>query len=139
MRYKTTSIVTLVLAALMISCTGATSSSSGTLIEYLRIGGIAGFDDHLVINTDGTATLSRKAQGYEFELNSNTTSQLETLFDEAKFLELDKEYLPSHQGGDLFEYVLMYQGHTVRTLDSAVPEALWPILETLNQIIENRK
>jgi hypothetical protein len=31
--------------------------------------------------------------------------------------------------------VITYRGHTVRTMDTAVPEALRPALDLLNQIV----
>jgi len=86
---------------------------------------------------NGQATLTRKAEHYEFILDRDTMNQLQTLFDDAEFSKLRREYLPSRQGSDLFEYVVTYKGHTVRTMDTAVPEALWPVLELLNQIIES--
>jgi hypothetical protein len=109
----------------------------GILAEYRRSGGFAGLDDYLVIQVNGQATLTRKTEHYEFVLDRDTMNQLQALFDDAEFSKLRREYLPSRQGSDLFEYVVTYKGHTVRTMDTAVPEALWPVLELLNQIIES--
>lgn len=135
MKHQTYIIVIVVLAGWLASCTG--TSSSGILVEYRRSGGFAGLDDRLVIQVNGQATLTRKAEHYEFILDRDTMNQLQTLFDDAEFSKLRREYLPSRQGSDLFEYVVTYKGHTVRTMDTAVPEALWPVLELLNQIIES--
>ena len=42
-----------------------------------------------------------------------------------------------HQGGsDLFQYELTFQGRTVRAVDTAVPDALQPAIELLNQVVE---
>jgi len=128
-------IVIAVLAGWLASCTG--TSSSGMLVEYRRSGGFAGLDDRVVIQVNGQATLTRKAEHYEFVLDRDTMNQLQALFDDAEFSKLRREYLPPRQGSDLFEYVVTYNGHTVRTMDTAVPEALWPVLELLNQIIES--
>ena len=121
------------LAAWLAGC--AKAGSSETLIEYSRTGGIAGFDDRLVIRANGRATLTRRDQPSEFVLDRETLARLQALLDDAQFTRLDAEYLPSGQGADLFTYVLTYRGHTVRTMDTAVPEALQPALDLLNQIV----
>ncbi|MBM4465401.1 MAG: hypothetical protein FJ014_07620 [Chloroflexi bacterium] len=135
MKHQIHIIVIAVLAGWLASCTG--TSSSGMLVEYRRSGGFAGLDDRVVIQVNGQATLTRKAEHYEFVLDRDTMNQLQALFDDAEFSKLRREYLPPRQGSDLFEYVVTYNGHTVRTMDTAVPEALWPVLELLNQIIES--
>ena len=135
MRHQIFIIVIVILAGWLASCMGTTSS--GILVEYRRSGGFAGLDDRLIIQVNGQATLTRKAEHYEFVLDRDTMNQLQALFDDAEFSKLRREYLPSRQGSDLFEYVVTYKGHTVQTMDTAVPEALWPVLELLNQIIES--
>jgi len=129
-------IVTSMLTGWLVGCTKA--SSSETLIEYRRSGGFAGWDDHLVVDKSGEAILTRKSERSEFTLNSDTINRLQILLEGAEFSQLRKEYLPSRQGSDLFEYVVTYKGHTVRTIDGAVPPSLQPILEALNQIVENQ-
>jgi hypothetical protein len=128
----------LLVLLVMASLAGCTRTQSPlTFIEYRRSGGFAGLDDHLIVNSDGEATLTRKAHRQEFVLDTDTVSRLQTLFDNAAFSELSSQYLPSRQGSDFFEYVVTYQGHTVRTMDTAVPQSLQPILELLNHIIES--
>jgi hypothetical protein len=134
MRYQIF-IVIVTLAGWLTGCTGTTTS--GILIEYRRSGGFGGLDDRLIINVNGQATLTRKAEHYEFVLDRDTMNQLLVLLDNAEFSKLRREYLPPRQGSDLFEYVVTYKGHAVRTMDTAVPDSLLPILELLNQIIEN--
>ncbi|MEM4217723.1 MAG: hypothetical protein QXZ09_06840 [Candidatus Methanomethylicaceae archaeon] len=129
-------IVMIMLTGWLVGCTKA--SSSETLIEYCRSGGFAGLDDRLVIKKSGEATLIRKSQHSEFTLNGDTMKRLQALFEEANFSQLRKEYLPSRPGADLFEYVVTYRGHTVRTMDGAVPPSLVPVVEALNQIVEGR-
>jgi len=125
-----------VLTGWLVSC--AKASPSDTLIEYRRSGGFAGLDDHLVIKKSGEATLTRKSASYKFTLDEETLNHLQSLFEEAEFSQLRKRHLPSRQGSDLFEYVVTYKGHTVRTMDGAVPPSLQLILETLNQIVERQ-
>lgn len=132
-------LLTLVVAMLtgwLIGCGKA--SSSETLIEYRRSGGFAGLEDHLVINKSGEAVLTRKSERHEFTLDNDTVNRLQTLFKDVEFSQLRKEYLPSRQGSDLFEYVVTYEGHTVRTMDGAVPPSLQSVLEALNQLVETQ-
>jgi len=121
------------LASLAVSCTGTTVS--GTLIEYRRTGGFAGLDDHLVIDANRKATLTRKARQYEFVLDQATFEQLLQQFDQAEFPQLKTKYVPTDTCCDLIEYKITYEGQTVRTMDTAVPESLWSILDSLNEII----
>lgn len=129
-------IVMVMLTGWLVGC--AKTSSSETLVEYRRSGGFAGLDDHLIIKKSGEAELTRKSERSEFTLDSDTIRHFHTLFEEANFLQLRKEYLPTRPGADLFEYIVTYQGHTVRTMDGAVPPSLQPILEALNQIVQNQ-
>ncbi|MCZ7575160.1 MAG: hypothetical protein M5U01_41960 [Ardenticatenaceae bacterium] len=128
-------VTSLLPAGWLTDCTR--TASSRALIEYRRSGGFAGLDDHLVIQEDGKAILTRKTGRSEFVLDDATMNQLRVLFDEAEFSKLRREYLPRRKGSDLFEYVMTHKGHTVRTLDTAVPESLQPILKVLNQIVES--
>jgi len=107
------------------------------LIEFHRSGGIAGLRDRLTIYANGRARLVRASTSCEFDLDIATVDQLQNLFDQAEFSKLGAKYFPSRKGSDLFEYELTYRDHTVGTMDTAVPESLWPILDLLNQIVEN--
>jgi len=129
-------ISVIVLTGWLVACTKA--SSPETLIEYRHSGGFAGLDDRLVIKENGESILTRRSERFEFTLDSDTVNRLQALFEEAKFFQFRKEYLPSRPGADLFQYVVTYKGHSVRTMDGAVPSSLQPILEALNQIIESR-
>ncbi len=127
-----------VVAGCLISCAPQQKAPSAGMgsIEYRRSGGIAGFDDHLSIDGTGKATLTRRSARSEFVVDRATLDQLYALFDKAQFSKLGKEYLPSGKGADLFQYEVAYNGHTVRTADTAVPPALQPILDSLNQIVQ---
>jgi hypothetical protein len=129
-------IVVAMLTGWLVGCTK--TSSSETLIEYRRSGGLLGLDDYLVIKKSGEATLTRKSDFYEFTLDEETLNHLQSLFEEAEFSQLRRKYLPSRQVSDSFEYVVIYRGQTVRAMDDAVPLSLWPILEALNQIVESQ-
>jgi hypothetical protein len=124
------------LTSLMVSCSG--TAFSGGLIEYRRTGGFVGLDDRLTIDADREATLARKVGHYEFVLDQATFERLLREFDQIEFSKLKREYLPADTCCDLIEYKITYKGHTVRTMDTAVPESLWPVLAVLDEIINTR-
>ena len=128
-------IVTIVLVGILASCVAM--PSQGTLIEYRRTGGFVGFDDRLVVNANGRTILTRKSERYEFTISRDTMDRLMSALNSAEITKLRSEYLPSRKGSDLMEYLVTYRGHQVRTMDTAVPDSLWPVLELLNQIVES--
>jgi hypothetical protein len=132
MRYKILLFALSAMVGLFASC-----QAKNILVDYQRTGGFAGLDDHLVIGVEGNATLTRKSQSFEFTLDDTTMDQLKTVFEEAGFSKLEREYLPERQGADFIEYIVTYQGDRVRTMDTAVPDSLWQVLEFLNQIVES--
>lgn len=111
-------------------------SSARAFIEYRRTGGFAGVDDHLVIDAVGRAAVHRNSEPCEFDLDTNMMNQLRTLLEDVSLSELPSESKGARRGADFSEYTITYRSHTVRTVDGFVPESLWPILETLNQVIE---
>ena len=40
--------------------------------------------------------------------------------------------MPARQGADLYEYVLIYRDRRIRTMDTAVPPELQPVLQLLS-------
>lgn len=128
-------VIPLLMTGFLAGCAG--SSSPETLVEYRRSGGFVGFDDHLVINKDGTTTLTRHTTVSEFTLDQNSIDRLNALFEEAAFSELRRRYVPPRAGNDLFEYEVTYSGKTVRAVDGAAPPSLTIVLDTLNRIVDN--
>jgi len=115
------------------------SSEQTVLITYRRSGGIAGVNDELVIYSNHQAILVRRTGRAEFTLDADQVARLVQQFEEANFVSLDREYLPQNTCCDLYEYVVTYEGHTVRTMDTAIPEPLEPLLRTLNEIIQSNQ
>ena len=131
-------LLAVMLLTMLAACAPAAQQGqepSAPLIEYRRTGGIAGFDDHLVVTADGQATLTRRNATSTFALDKAALAQLTAALDQAGFAGLRAKYLPAGQGADFFDYVITYQGHTVHTQDTAVPVALQPALAALNQVI----
>ncbi len=122
---------------------GPAEQSDTVMLEYRRSGGIAGWNDHLVIYTDGQATLERKGgQSETFTLDQETLDTLRKLMTDNRFFELKSSYLPQRTIPDAFHYVVTYRDgnrrHTVETSDGAVPPELAPIISQLNRIIDQR-
>jgi len=111
---------------------------AAALIEYRRSGGITGREDRLVVQSDGTVHLSRRAALTDFHLTPETLAQLRALLDSTDFRGLRAEYLPPRRGADLFEYVVIYQGRTVRAMDTAIPPELQPLIQLLSGLANRR-
>ena len=126
-------VLLLVLQAVALSTSGCAkmSSQATTLIEYRRSGGIAGREDQVVILTDGTARLHRRGVAADFRVAPDTLDQLRALLQRVDFRAMREEYLPARQGADLYEYVVIYQDRRIRTMDTAVPPELQPLLQLL--------
>jgi hypothetical protein len=68
-------IIMLLVAIALPGCLGVKTPSVSSpalpsvLVDYKRVGGIAGFDDRLVIFDNGVAVISRKTVSTEIALN----------------------------------------------------------------------
>ncbi|HEX9705323.1 MAG TPA: hypothetical protein VGA20_08770 [Gemmatimonadales bacterium] len=111
------------------------NSQARALIEYRRSGGITGREDRLVIHVDGSARLYRGANVSEFRVGGDTLQRLRSVLQEIRFEGLRAEYLPPRRGADLFEYVLIHGDRRVRTMDTAVPPDLQPLIQLLNGLL----
>lgn len=114
------------------------NSQAPALVEYRRSGGIAGRDDRLVIHADGTARLYRRGVATDFTVAGDTLAELRSLLQAIGFDRLRAEYLPARAGADLFEYVVVYGERRVRTMDTAVPPELAPLIQLLNGLVARR-
>ncbi len=112
------------------------AAPSETVIEYKRVGGIAGFDDRLIVNSDGTTSLRRRGKEKTATIDPASVQQLQQALTDANFAALDPEYLPSKQGNDYMEHTISSAGHTVYAVDTAIPEPLRPVLSILTDIIK---
>jgi hypothetical protein len=116
-----------------LGCAGPASQVSAPLIEYRRSGGIQGTDDRLVIKNDGTATLTRNGSSSILTIEAGVLNRLRRSVRGIDFGKLPRD--SARGGGDMFEYVIKYQGHTVRGNDATLPPALRPVVEVLDRIL----
>lgn len=115
---------------------GPPDGSGNVLVEYHRTGGIAGFDDHLLIHENGTAMVSRRGTTGTFTLATEELVALNTLFEQARFHDLRSSYPAPTPGADYFSYEITYRSHTVTTEDTGVPPVLTPIIGRLNELLQ---
>jgi hypothetical protein len=136
-------VVSLVFSALiLVSGISCSNDQDSLLLSYQRSGGLAGLLDQLTIYSDGHCELQRKDVEREFTLQSSQLAHLEALMEEANLPDLEGDYFPTDTGADYFEYVISYQTedgkmHRVRAITGAVPDALQPILDELDQLISS--
>jgi hypothetical protein len=134
-------VVFLLVAVAAAGCLGvrtppvAKPTPPAILLEYHRVGGIAGLDDHLVIFDNGAAVFSSRTINRELSLNQSDLDQITALFSDAQYSMLERNYTSRQGGADLIHYTITYQGKTVNTEDSAVPPSLQLILDQLNRIV----
>jgi hypothetical protein len=130
------------LAVLLSGCLGTPyappDGSGNVFVQYQRTGGIAGFDDTLVLYENGTATVDRRSGSATFTLSTEELQGLNRQFEDARFLDLAPSYPAPTPGADYFTYTLTYRGYTVTTEDTGVPEVLTPIIQALNLLIADR-
>jgi hypothetical protein len=121
-----------------IACNG--NAAQPTSIEFRRSGGIVGLDDQLTLDDKGHAKLTARRTGKsEFDLTQGDFARLTTLLRDANFASIPedsrrKPFLVP----DEISYVLVYQGHTVKTSDTAIPEKLQPVIQMLNGILDSK-
>jgi hypothetical protein len=118
---------------------GDTPPPPDLLVEYRRTGGIAGFDDHLVVFENGQAIYTRRetpgSPAGIFYLSDKEMAELRRLLEEADFPGLASEYPAPVQGADYFTYSITYKGKTVTTETTGVPPALAPVIGELDYLL----
>jgi hypothetical protein len=117
------------------------NGSNDVWIEYHRTGGFAAFDDHLVIYENLTAEATRRNAtsgniSTHFTLNETAADGLNTLFAQARFLQLNHFYPAPSPGADYFTYTISYRGYEIQTEDTGIPPALVPLIDALNRLLE---
>lgn len=106
-------------------------------VDYYRTGGIAGFDDRLIIFDNGAAIISTKSGSKAIILNATDIDAISDLFTQAQFSMLQTNYPAPHSGSDLIKYSISYHSKTITTEDSAVPPPLLPVIDEMNRIVKN--
>ena len=105
------------------------------MLDYHRTGGIAGFDDRLVIFDNGIVVIATGAVSHEFAVNQSELSRIHRVFDAAEFETLQGSYTSRYRGADLIQYRITFQNKTIITEDTAIPGTLQPVITELNSIL----
>lgn len=105
------------------------------LVDYYRTGGIAGFDDRLVIFDNGVAVVSSKPINQEIEISQTDIDRIVTLFNQSEFSMLEGNYSSRPGSADLIKYTVSYHNKTVIAEDSVIPPSLQPVIDELNRIL----
>lgn len=136
-------VLLMVAAAASAGCTGTKNATTTVtpeeptlFVDYQRSGGIAGINDRLVIFDNGVGLISSRTMSREILINKSELEQLSLLFGAAQFPALEGNYTSRRGGADLFQYSITYQGKTVNTEETAVPDSLEPVLAKLNSILD---
>ena len=105
------------------------------LVDYARTGGIAAFDDRLVIFDNGQAVYSRRIAKGEFTLPQDRLSEMKSLLSDADFPSLASSYPAPSPGADYFSYTLTHDGKTVTTETGGIPDPLIAVISRLDAIL----
>jgi hypothetical protein len=131
----------IITALLLSGCVGiktpsvSRSAPPGIFVDYQRSGGIAGINERVVIFDNGITMISNGKTNTELTLNQTELERIGALFTTAKYSDLEINYTSGRGGADLLHYSVNYHGKTVHTEDTAIPLALQPILDEMNQIL----
>ena len=131
--------ICIALASLAIACDDsepAPEPTDDTLIEYTRSGGFVGLNDHLVIHTDGSATLERREGPASVTISEEELETIEELVSELDWEALEGDHPPPNNVGvaDGYFYEFVYGDVTVTTQELGVPPKLEPLISTLDPI-----
>jgi hypothetical protein len=114
---------------------GNSHSPPKVVVEYTRTGGIAAFDDRLVVFENGQAVYSRGNKTGEFTVPAPQLSELQTLLQNAGFSSLAPSYPAPSPGADYFQYSITYGDKTVTTETGGVPDTLIGVIGRLDALL----
>lgn len=114
---------------------GNSHSAPTVVVEYTRTGGIAAFDDRLVVFDNGQAVYSRGNKTGMFTVPAPQLSELQTLLLNAGFSSLAPSYPAPSPGADYFQYSITYREKTVTTETGGVPDALIAVIGRLDALL----
>ena len=103
------------------------------LIEYTRSGGYVGLDDHLVIHTDGSATLERREGPASVTISEEEFEAIEELVNELDWEALEGNHSRRNVSvADGYFYEFVHDDVTVTTQTAGVPPKLEPLITALD-------
>ncbi|MCC6145086.1 MAG: hypothetical protein IT368_14870 [Candidatus Hydrogenedentes bacterium] len=110
---------------------------AGFSVNYTRSGGMLGYADALAIDATGKAAAIRNEQVESFQLGNEQLIELKSRLDALDFDALNRPPEgPQRGGADYLTYTVSYGEKTVQKTDLDMPEALRPVIDALNQILD---
>jgi hypothetical protein len=140
--------VVIVVLALLAGCGGDEAEAPGGggddgaarlegALTYTRGGGIAGRTDKLVVEPDGTATLTTRQGGERrFQLTEKELSGVASELRRANLDELPERSVSDPPVPDAFGHRIAYGGVTVTADDPAMPEQLSALVARLGGLVQ---
>jgi len=107
----------------------------GILVQYQRTGGIAGFNDQMVVFENGQVVYSRNTGSGTVTLSDDSLEELGDILESADFPSLAPDYPAGNPGADYFSYVIIYKGMTVTTETGGIPPELVPVIGRLDSLL----
>lgn len=114
---------------------GSKPDAPGIVVEYKRTGGIAGFQDQMVVFGNGEVVYARKDTAGTFTVPAETVEGLRDLLENADFPALAPHYPAPSPGADYFSYSITYREKTVTTETGGVPPPLEPVIMRLDALL----
>jgi len=106
-------------------------------LTFTRGGGIAGRTDKLVVQPDGSGSLTTRSGGERAV--KIEAAELETIADHAESADLaglPEDSTAGRTQPDAFGYRVVYDGATVTTESGSVPDRMGPLVATLSKIVD---
>jgi hypothetical protein len=127
----------LFLAGCATDTTGPVNSHSepSLVVIYIRTGGIAAFNDKLVVFENGQAAYSRGNKTGEFTVPPDRLSEIQHLLANADFPSLASSYPAPSSGADYFNYTITYNKKEVQTETGGVPDSLIAVISRLDALL----
>jgi hypothetical protein len=106
-------------------------------LTFTRGGGIAGRTDRLVVQPDGSVSLTTRSGGERAV--KLEPAELQTIADHAESADLaglPEDSTAGRTQPDAFGYRVVYDGATVTTESGSVPDRMGPLVATLSKIVD---
>jgi len=105
-------------------------------LTFTRGGGIAGRTDKLVVQPDGTGSLTTKSGGERaIRLEAAQMDAIADGVQQADLPELPEDSTSGRAQPDAFGYRVAYQGAAVTTDSGSVPDRMGPLVATLGKVV----
>jgi hypothetical protein len=106
-------------------------------LTFTRGGGIAGRADKLVVQPDGSVSLTTRSGGERaVKLEPAELQTIADNADSADLAGLPEDSTAGRTPPDAFGYRVVYDGATVTTESGSVPDRMGPLVATLSKIVD---